>query len=70
MQEQLEAAQTELASLEKAHQQEMADAQMEAERATNAMVMTALEEKQTDLDKLAEEWKGKCDTLVCWFLFD
>ena len=65
MQEQLEAAQTKIASLEKARhrsQQEMEDAQMEAERA-NALV-TALEKKQRGFDKLAEEWKGKCDALV------
>ena len=72
MQEQLEAAKTKIASLEKARhhsQQEMEDAQKESERA-NALVMTALEEKQSEMDKLAEEWKGKCDALVgFWLIF-
>uniref|UniRef100_A0A0N5AQ97 Myosin head n=1 Tax=Syphacia muris TaxID=451379 RepID=A0A0N5AQ97_9BILA len=65
MQEQLESANSRVSTLDKTRlrlAQELEDAQIEADRANS--LANSLEKKQKGFDKIVEDWKRKCDSLV------
>jgi chromosome segregation ATPase len=65
VQQQLEQANVRLIGMEKAKHrqaQELEDAQLQAERATQIAVQ--LEKKQKGMDRLMEEWRAKCEALA------